>query len=92
MGDPERAREEFAEALERDGRDTFALLELGLLTADAGEAAAGLALVARAHELNPRDAVIAAAYRRLLGGGEVDIEEVNDALLRRSRLRLRVNP
>ena len=92
MGDPERAREEFAEALERDGRDTYALLELGVLTANAGDAPAGLALVARARELNPRDDVIAAAYRRLRNGRQVDIDEVNDALLRRSRLRLRVNP
>jgi tetratricopeptide (TPR) repeat protein len=92
MGDEERAREEFREALERNGRDTYALLELGVLTANAGDEEAGRALVARALELSPRDAVIVDVHRRLEKGEDVDVTEVNDALLKRSRSRLRVRP
>jgi Flp pilus assembly protein TadD len=92
MGDEERAREEFRAALERNGRDTYALLELGVLTVNAGDAEGGRALVARALALSPRDAVIVDVHRRLEKGEDVDVTDVNDALLKRSRSRLRVRP
>ena len=92
MGDEERAREEFRAALRRNARDTYALLELGVLTVNAGDEEAGRALVARALELSPRDAVIVDVHRRLEKGEQVDVAEVNDALLKRSRSRLRVRP
>jgi hypothetical protein len=92
LGQEEEARRHFSEALERDERDTYALLQLAVLTANAGDRERGQALLERAHALNPRDELLATTLRRMENRRRIDLADVNDAILRRARLQLRVRP
>ncbi|MEA2448518.1 MAG: hypothetical protein QOG63_450 [Thermoleophilaceae bacterium] len=92
LGRKGEAAQKFRAALDRNPADTYALLELGVLSADGGDAKAGKALLARAHSLNPRDDTIAGALDRLEHGKRVDLAAINATILQRSRLHLRVRP
>ena len=84
LGEPARARAEFAEALERDPENAYALLELGLLAADEGRRERALALLRRVLVLTPRDAVARQTFRAVRRGERVSAEEVNERLRRRA--------
>jgi hypothetical protein len=86
---PAEARRQFAAALERDSRDTYALLELGSLTANAGDRRHGAALLARARALDPRDPASAAALRDVRAGRRENLEALNSGILTISRRNLR---
>jgi protein O-GlcNAc transferase len=89
VGRPQQAVTEFREALDRDPRETYALLELGVLTVDAGDRTGGLAMVERAHALDPRNNVTTGVLRKLQKGRKVDLSRVNATFLARSRVHLR---
>ena len=85
LDEPQRARRDFHEALEREPRSAYALLELGVMAAGRGERRAGLRLVGRAARLSPRDSLTAEVLRRIRQGNEVDIKALNRAILVRAR-------
>jgi Flp pilus assembly protein TadD len=84
---PSIAEREFAEALDREPRSDYALLELGALASARGDAAQGRRLVGRAAELSPRDRQIALVLRQVEQGRKVDLAAVNGSILRRARAR-----
>jgi hypothetical protein len=84
LGETARARANFAEALERDPENAYALLELGLLAADEGRRRPALALLRQVLVLTPRDAVARQTYRALRRGGQVSAEQVNRRIRRRA--------
>jgi len=71
-GRPDEAREAFASALEREPRNWFAAMELGLLEASQGNNRAAVAALRRAQALNPRDPLLEIALRLVSAGGPVD--------------------
>jgi tetratricopeptide (TPR) repeat protein len=84
---PSIAEREFAEALDREPRSDYALLELGALASARGDLARGRRLVRRAAALSPRDEQIALVLRRIERGRKVDLAAVNGSILRRARAR-----
>ena len=84
LGETARARSEFAEALERDPENAYALLELGLLAADEGARERALALLRRVLVLTPRDGVARQTFRAVRRGEQVSAEEVNRRIRRRA--------
>jgi hypothetical protein len=77
QGDLARARAEFSDALERNSRGTYGLLELGALDADRGRRAEAERLLTRARTLSPRDPFIADTLRRVRAGRRVDVAALN---------------
>jgi O-antigen ligase len=74
----------FRQAIERDPGDSYAHLELGALLARAGSHAEGVATLAEAHRLDPRDDLTSLALRRARAGKPIDIAAVNRELAARS--------
>ncbi|HEX2415254.1 MAG TPA: O-antigen ligase family protein [Thermoleophilaceae bacterium] len=70
------AEREFRVALEREPRNVYPLLYLGVIEA-ARDRQGGLRLVARARELSPRDPVIRRAERRLRRGRSVNLDSLS---------------
>lgn len=66
------AREAFTSALDREPRNWFAAMELGLLEASQGDAEAAAGALRHAQALNPRDPLLAIALRLVSAGGTVD--------------------
>ena len=89
LGDHDAAHSAFARALEREPRNWFAELELGLVHADAGRRAPALRALARASRLNPRQDVIEEVLATVRAGGRVDPAAVERALDDDRRRRLR---
>jgi tetratricopeptide (TPR) repeat protein len=87
IDDDGRARAAFREALEREPRDPFALLELGALASEAGDRGGALSLLERALRQNRRDGITRASLQRVRDGGVLDIRDVNAQLLRQVRSR-----
>jgi hypothetical protein len=85
VGDNERARTEFAAALERDPETAYALLELGAMAAERGERARALALLRRAVVLTPRDRVTRDTLAAVRRGRPVSVERLNRRIVRRAR-------
>jgi tetratricopeptide (TPR) repeat protein len=88
LGDRERADEEFRAALDRDPRNTYALLELGALEANRGDRRAALALLGRALALNPRDPFVPVVIKRVRSGERVNLDAVNSRIVDNSRKRV----
>ena len=84
LGETERARTEFRDALERDPDNAYALLELGLLAAADGQRERALPLLRRVLVLTPRDRVARQSYRAIRRGRDISAEEVNRRILRRA--------
>lgn len=80
------AKQDFAQALEREPRNTYALLELGVI-AGQSDRARGMRLLRRAHVLSPRDSDIARALRRLRQHRPLDLPSLNRSILRKARNR-----
>jgi O-antigen ligase len=80
-GDLARADHEFALALRRNANDSYALLERGAIASARGQRARALALLERAHELDPREPLIEQALALVRSGGRISIEELNRAIL-----------
>ena len=78
------ASHEFEQALEREPRNTYALLELGAIAAQ-NDRARGVRLLRRAHVLSPRDPHVTRALRRLQQGRPLDLPSLNRSILRRAR-------
>ena len=83
-GRPRVARRYFADVIERDGRDAYAHLQVGLLDAAAGRRRSGLEYLARAAELNPRDVVTTEALAAVRRGERVSLESVNERYVERT--------
>lgn len=81
----ELARQNFKDALEREPRSAYALLELGVMAAERGERRSGLRLVGRAAQLSPRDSLTADMLRRIRRGRHVEVKALNRAILVRAR-------
>jgi len=88
LGDRALARRSLRAALRREPDAWFTQLEVGLLDATSGRPQAGLARLARAQELNPRQPVIGAAARAVRRGARVDPDAVESQLNRQRNARL----
>jgi Flp pilus assembly protein TadD len=87
VGRLDTARREFAEALEREPRNAYALLELGAIASVEGNRRAAVQLVERAGALSPRDEDIQLALRRLRDGRRVAPDTLNRRIRERARAR-----
>ena len=83
IGDRERLRSSFSEALERDPNNWYALLELGTLDAVEGNRGQAVAKLRRAAELDPGDPLIKSQLRAVKAGRPVSFARLDQALLRR---------
>src|SRR5205823_5203094 len=79
------ARRGFVEALDRDPRNTYAVLELGAMAAEAGRRAEATAWLSRLHTLNPRDDIGPLVLRRMRAGRPISAAAVNGILLQRTK-------
>lgn len=83
--DQARAKADFRQALKRQSRSAYAVLELGALASVYGDEAAALRLLTRAAALNPRDRLTRKALADVKGGRRVQIDALNDSILGRAR-------
>lgn len=83
LGQQRRMRIAFNEALERDPRNWYAILELAALDALQGDVPAAMEGLDQVAELNPREPVIEQVRQGLLSGRPVALEELDDIFLER---------
>jgi len=76
-----RADREFADALGRVPDGAYATLERGAIASARGDRARALALLTRAVELNPRDALTRQALEVVRSGGTIDVANLNRQIL-----------
>jgi tetratricopeptide (TPR) repeat protein len=76
----------FAQALQRSPQDSYATLERGAIASEQGRSASALALLRRAHQLNPRDSITREALDTVIAGHRVDVKALNQAILARAEL------
>lgn len=81
--DMKEAEAAFANAVEREPTNWYALLELGTLRIIDGDRDAGLAFLERASSLNPTEPLIAAAMRRARSRTPLPPERIDSILLDR---------
>jgi hypothetical protein len=81
LGRDSLARSEFRQALDRDPRDVYSLLQLGAMTSDR-------ALLERAAALDPRDLLVRAVLQDVRRGRRVDVAAVNRTIVQQTRGRL----
>jgi O-Antigen ligase len=81
VGRRAEAEENFRLALEREPRNVYPLLYLGVIES-ARERGAGLRLVSRARDLSPQDPVIRSTERRLRRGERVDLAALSREIVR----------
>ncbi len=81
FGDLRRADREFTLALGRTPADAYATLERGAIASAQGNRSRALALLERAVRLNPRDPLTRQVLRLVRRGEQVDIDELNRAIL-----------
>ena len=84
-GRVDRARAEFEAALERDGREFYATIELGAIASQQGRRREARRLIARAARLAPRDPVAADALRQLQSGRTLRVAAINRRFLENAR-------
>jgi tetratricopeptide (TPR) repeat protein len=80
-----RADHEFSLALQRSPGDAYATLERGAIASTRGDRAQALALLERAAQLNPRDALTREALQLVRAGRRVSVEELNRSILAKAR-------
>jgi hypothetical protein len=85
VGDYELAQERFMDAYEREPRNHYAVLELGLIAALSGDRERATTLLAEALRLSPRDEVTKRALQDIRRGREPDIAALNRRLLQEAR-------
>jgi O-Antigen ligase len=85
LGDLARADHEFALALGRTPGDAYATLERGAIASTENDHREALVLLERAARLNPRDLLTLQALRLAREGKGVSVEELNRAILLKSR-------
>jgi O-antigen ligase/polysaccharide polymerase Wzy-like membrane protein len=85
VGLADAARKGFLEALDRDPRNTYAVLELGAMAAEAGRRGEATAWLTRMHTLNPRDDLGPLVLSRMRAGKPISAAAVNNILLTRTR-------
>jgi tetratricopeptide (TPR) repeat protein len=78
------AKGDFEQALKREPRNSYALLELGAIAAQ-DDRARGLRLLRRARALSPRDPDVARALNTLSQNRPLDLPSLNRSILRRAR-------
>jgi hypothetical protein len=83
LGQERRMRAAFNEALARDPRNWYAILELAALDALQGEAPAAIERLDRVAELNPREPLTEEIREGLLSGSPVTLEELDNNFLER---------
>jgi tetratricopeptide (TPR) repeat protein len=81
FGELDRADRQFALASERVPAGAYATLERGAIASARGDRQRARRLLDRAVVLNPRDPLALAALRTVLGGGRVDVNELNRSIL-----------
>ncbi len=86
-----RMRSAFQGALERDPRNWYAHLELGLAEAALGHKRAALKELGEASQLNPREGVVASVRREVAAGRTVDRAQVDRQFVERVRGRIGPN-
>jgi tetratricopeptide (TPR) repeat protein len=84
LGKDQRARSAFAGALDRDSDEAYALLELGMLAYQQGDAKRARALLERHLLERPRDPISRQVAARARRGEEINPLAVNDRFLRRA--------
>lgn len=84
LGENERARRAFSQALDRTPDDQYATFELGAIAAAHGERAAGVRLLQRAVELSPRDPIARRALARARADRPLSVATLNRAILARA--------
>ena len=85
FGDLARADRAFARALQRVPGDAYALTERGAIASARGQRGTALLLLGRAMRLQPRDELTRAALRAVQSGRRINIEELNEAILRKGQ-------
>jgi O-Antigen ligase len=83
----ELAARRFRAALEREPRNAYALLELGLLAGERGDRGRAVRLLVRARAESPNDAIVRHALRGAQRGRPPSTDQVNARILRRARAR-----
>ena len=89
LNDVRRARQAFADALEREAGNPYALLELGLAEARLGETGKARDHLSAAVRADPGDRISAAALRLVRAGKRPDVAAINGEILTRARNRLK---
>jgi tetratricopeptide (TPR) repeat protein len=89
IGRTDRARKAFTEALQRDSRNEYATLMLGVLAFERGQRQLARTLLQRAVALNPQDGVAIAARDAVHAGRRVRSQDVLDQLQATARALLR---
>lgn len=85
FGDLVRADREFAKALQRNPRDTYATLERGAIASAKGEQRRALVLLRRTARLSPRDELIHEVLAVVEKGERVSIDRLNRSILLKAR-------
>lgn len=86
-GDPQRSVQAFAEALERDSENWFALFQLGLLRSEAGDRQGARAAFRQALEIKVGDVLLREAYNRAVGRRPMSLREGDRRVLGKIRER-----
>jgi tetratricopeptide (TPR) repeat protein len=81
----ERARQQFERALDRVPGNAYATLELGALASSRGDGTEARRLLRRAVRLNPRSGLARQALATAVGGGRVNIADLNRSILREAQ-------
>jgi hypothetical protein len=81
----EQARRAFDAALDRDSREWYATLQLGVMASMAGDRAKATALLTRARDLLPRDETTRFALARVRSGKGVTLDQIARRLQAASR-------
>ncbi len=76
----------FARALARNANGSYAMLERGAIASQRGDGPQALALLERAHALNPRDPLTTFALQVAQAGGRVDVAKLNESILAQASL------
>jgi hypothetical protein len=84
LGDTDRMVESFSRALERNPKNWYARLELGVAFARQGDRAAALRELAAARRLDPREPTIPVVIGKLRRGEPISLAELDRNFLRRT--------